>query len=162
MGVTVGISYIVKDADDTTRRMPIHYLASEVNTVAEAQGIATDFAPLYGAVSGCEIIGAEVLFPLTVPEDEDGADAGYRGDAGATLSFYNSAGVAESLFVPGWLLSKMSGKTVDSPDADDDIEAFVNAISLGSGITGGFVATDINGLKLTTYRQGAKSTRKTK
>lgn len=153
------ISFKMKDAEDRTTTTAMYYDSADVTTLADAQGIATDFAPLLNAVSGCVVIGAEVAFPLTVPAGGN-ADAGYRVDAGATLSFYNSAGRAWSMFVPGWLLSRLSNGVVDTSAAD--VTNLTNAIITGGGITGGLQASDPNELDLTAYRQGIQSTRKTR
>lgn len=158
---TLIISYKIKDAEeDRFVTMPIHYNESQVDTVAKAQAIATDFAPLFAAVSGCEIIGARADFPLTVPIDPVGTDSGYRVDAGATLSIYNASGRAHSLFVPGFLLSRIVNGVVDSSDAD--VAAFLAALTAGTGITGGYGATDGNEIDLTSFRKGYISVRKTR
>ena len=125
MPVTL-ITYKVKDSEDNVSSMPVYYDAADVNTVADAQGIATSFAPLFNAVSGCKIIGAEVAFPLTVPVPAAVTD-GYRNDAGATMSFYNSEGRAWSMFVPGFLGTLMSNKVVNTAGAG--VTNFTNKIN---------------------------------
>lgn len=157
---TLLITYKIKDSEGKITTMPIHYNESTVDSVAKAQGIATSFAPLFAAISGCEIIGAKAEFPLTVPPDAVGTDSGYRVDAGATLSFYNSSGKAVSMYIPGLLLSRMSQSVVDLDDAD--IQAFTDALTAGTGITGSYGATDGNELDLSSVRAGYQSVRKTR
>lgn len=151
------ISFQFEDNEDHIMSVPVRYVASEVNTVAEAQGIVDTLAPLISAVSGVAITGAKVQFPLTAPGG-DTVDAGYRNDAGATLSFLTVAGVSDSLYVPGLLLSRMAGGKVD-PTAPD-MGNLINALVAGGGITGGFIACDENGVKYASYRDGNQSTRK--
>jgi hypothetical protein len=154
------ISYKIVDAEGHYRTMPVHYNESNVDSVTKAQEVATAFAPLFGLVSGCEIVGARADFPLTVPADPVGTDAGYRGDAGATLSFYNSGGKAHSLFIPGFLLSRLEAGKVNA--SDPDVTNFINGLVTGVGASGPFQATDGNELPLSAYARGFQSTRKTR
>lgn len=158
MAVTTNISYIVKDGEDDLTRHLMYYDSADVNTVADAQGIATTYAPLFEAISDCRIIGAEVTFSLTVPAPGSNPAAGSRNDAGATLSFYQTAGRAFSIFVPGWKSSLMANKLVNAAGAG--VQNFLNAITNGGGITGGLEASDPNALDLTTFVEGKQSTRK--
>lgn len=154
------ISFKMTDDEDFSTTLPIHYDVSEVNTVAEAQGIATDLAPMISAISGSKVVGAKVEFPLTVPADI-AADAGSRNDAGATLSFYNSAGKASSIYIPAFLADKITAGKVDYDTTPPNlVDTFIAAITAGTGVTGAFIATDGNALKLTSYRAGRQSTRK--
>lgn len=157
---TLVISYKIKDSEESFTTMPIHYNESDVDTVAKAQGIATTFAPLFAAISGCEIVGARADFPLTVPADPVGTDAGYRNDAGATLSIFNASARAQSLFIPGFLLSRLSQGVVNGDDAD--VAAFLAALTAGTGITGTFRATDGNEIYLSAFNRGKQSVRKTR
>ena len=156
MSLVTLISFQYEDNEGDIRSYPVRYLASEVNTVAEAQGIATDLAALISACVGVAVVGASVSFPLTVPAG-DTVDAGYRNDAGATLSFKTVADVSDSLYFPGFLLSRMSDGKVDESAAD--VGNLTNALVAGGGITGGFIATDENGVKYSSYRAGKQSTR---
>lgn len=158
MAVTTNISYIVKDGENDLARHLVYYDAADVNTVADAQGIATDYAPMFEAISDCRIIGAEVTFSLTVPAPGSNPAAGSRNDAGATLSFTQAAGRAWSLFVPGWKSGLMANKLVN--EAGAGVGNFLNALLTGGGITGGLAASDPNALDLSAFVEGKQSTRK--
>lgn len=154
----VTISYQVEDKEGNITTMPIKHKVGEVTTKAIAQTIATELSELFAAVSKCTIIGAEVTFPLTVFDDTAGAEDDYTNDRGATLSLRSTAEVGDSLYVPGWDLSKISNKNVDT--GAGDVMNFINALTSGAGITGGYKAVDSSGNYLETYVRGRQTTRK--
>lgn len=152
------ITFKLVDSEDQYKTMLVHYNESEVDTLEKAQHIATILAPKIAGISGCKVVGARVDFPLTVPADA-APDAGSRVDAGATLSFYNTSGTAHSLYIPGFLTSKMVSGVVTA--SDSNVAGFIATLTTGDGITGSYISVDRHELPLQAYRKGFQSVRKT-
>lgn len=130
-----------------------------VNDVPAAQDFATDFVNQLNVLSGCWVAAAEVTFPLTVTPQT--ADPGYRNDAGATLSIYNNASPvprAYSMYVPGFLLTKITNGIVEANDAN--MVTFRDAILTSGFGTGGNFLGDENYLQIGPYRIGKQSVRR--
>jgi len=127
MAQTAKISFHWVDGEGTTSGMttPLHFDLGDVATLAEAQAQATLYETALHAVSGCAIDRMEVTFGLSAAGTES-PDAGYRTRTGATLSFLDSDGVGQSIYIPGILDDKILDGVVDS--SDTEVAALINAI----------------------------------
>jgi hypothetical protein len=153
MKMAVNVVSIVYEDSEGKRSAVAHYLPATINTVAlaktETDGLIADL----DAVSDCEIVEANVTFNVALPAGiKSSPVAGSRNDAGATLSFRNSADRAMSVYVPGFKTSKIAGGVVQIGDSD------VTALAAQFTLTGAW--TDENELALAAYRAGKQSTRK--
>lgn len=165
MPAPIVISFKLRDDEDFTTSVPIYYDGAEVDTLAKAAGVASSLAPLISAVTGCGVVGAEVTYPLTVPADT--VDNNSRADAGATLSFYNEVSKAFSLYIPGFINAYIVAGVVDARFVDEEgdpspnnVGILCNALTAGTGVTGGYAAVDGNNLDLSAYRGGKQATRR--
>jgi hypothetical protein len=145
------ISVRVTDAEGKTTPIP-YYFPDSVDTVAAAQGKLDTLAPLLDGLIDSVITGAEVSFGLDLPSSgiKTSAVAGSRTDAGATLSYRNSAGRAWSHYLPSFKASALVNEEV----------VLTDVISYNAAMVGALIASDDNGLDLTSYRQGKQSRRK--
>lgn len=157
---TLLISFILQDSEGKLTRVPLHYNESIVDTVEKADAIVQEMGVFLAAVSGCRVRRAEATFPFIFGSDTDTADTNVRADAGATLSFLNSAGRAYSLFIPGFSTTLLDNGVVVASNAN--VSDFVSAMLAGSGLTDNPQASDGNELDLTAYVRGFQSTRKTR
>lgn len=145
------VSVRVTDAEGKTTPMP-YYFPDSVNTVAAAQGKFDTLAPLLDGLIDGVITGADVSFGLTVPGSgiKTSAVAGSRTDAGATLSYRNSASRAWSHYVP----------TFKAVFLVNDVVVLADVTSYNAAMVGALVASDDNGLDLQGYRGGKQARRK--
>lgn len=152
------VSIVFEDSEGIQTAYP-WYIDPAVATVADVQTGITALVNSLNTISGCFVAAASVEFPLTVPASA--ADSGYVNQSGAFMSFYNNAATprASAYYVPGLLLSKISGGVVESSDVD--IAAFITGMVSGWG-AGNMSMTDENYLDLTAYRVGKLTTRKTR
>lgn len=155
---TVRVSVKWRDVEGKTSQIsePLYFDVADVATLAEAQATFTQYEGLLGAVSGCAIVEAEVTFPLTVSLAQ-AADPGYRTRTGATLSFVDSDGVGQSLYIPGILDDKIANGVVD--ETDGDIVPLINEIIGNPGVTDP-LSTRGSAAKFATFEGGRQSNRK--
>lgn len=156
----LNLSFKVVDSEGMYSTVLVHFNESELATVADAQAAATVIAGKLNGISGCSVVGITAEFPLTAPVDGGGVDAGSRVDAGATLSFYNTSGRAWSMYIPGFLTSKMESGVVTA--SDSNVAGFIATMTTGADIDDDVTPTDGNELQLQAYRKGFQSTRKTR
>jgi len=126
------ISLIWQDVEGNRIPSQLYFDSTDVATVALAATQLTKYEPLLEAMSGCAIVEASVTFPLTADTNEN-PDGGYSVRAGAYLSFRDSDGVGQGIYLPGILGDKISNDAVD--DSDSDVSAFVDAAT-GNGTDG--------------------------
>jgi hypothetical protein len=151
--MAVNVVSITYEDDEGKRTSVAHYLPATINTVAGAKTESDALITDLDAVTGSQIVAATVQFSLTLPAGiKSTPAANSRNDAGATLSIRNSADRAASIYIPGFLTSKLAADVVQSGDAD------VIALIAQFTLTGAW--TDENELALETYRAGKQSTRK--
>lgn len=154
------ISFEVFDSEGKSSRIPFYYNESLVDTVAKANDVVQGLGPLIAGISDCRVRNAYATFPFVVGADDDTFAAGARVDAGATLSFRNTAGRAQSMYIPGFPVSLFEDGKVNASDAN--MVSFISAVLAGGGITGNWQAADPNEIDLTAYIRGFQSTRKTR
>jgi len=145
------ISVRVLDAEGKTTPIP-YYFPDSVNTVAAAQGKLDTLAPLLDGLIDGVITGADVSFGLAIPGSgiKTAPVAGSRNDAGATLSYRNSAGRAWSHYLPGFKASALV----------NDVVVLADVTSYNAAMVGALLASDDNALDLEGYRGGKQSRRK--
>lgn len=146
------LSIKVRDGEGAETSVPIHFPSD--HTPAAAQTWFDTAAGLLDNLIGGAIIGATYQVDLDVPAGLDAAEAGSRNDAGATLSYANSNGIAHSLYLPSFLSSQLVKKVVDE---SAEVTAW-NLHYMGTALAR--QATDLNGLHLVNWRGGKQSTRK--
>ncbi len=154
------ITFKIRDGEDHTTNLRLPYSSTSVNEVGEAQGIATDLAPVLSGVINGKVVGAEVNFPLTVPvATEQTMFPASRNDAGATLSFANVYGRRWSLYVPTFRHTFLVAGVVNAEH--ENVVAFRGALVSGMGIDGGFEIIDPRGEDtIESFIKGFQSTRK--
>ena len=145
------ISIKVADFEGGFTSIPYYYPDS-VATVAAAQAKADGIIPALDNLIRGIVVSAEVSFGLAIPSSGIRTTPidGSRVDAGATLSYQNSAGRAWSHYIPSFNTDGLANKEV--------IPAYVVAYNLALVTTLG--NSDDNGLDLTTYLRGKQSRRK--
>ena len=151
--MAANIVSVTYEDSEGKRKSEAFYLPTSINTVAGVETQADALVLLLDDVTGCEIVSAKVEFELTLPAGiKASPDANSRCDAGATLSFRNSESRALSLYIPGFLTSKMAGDVVQS--GDTEVAALIAGIIIGGSWT------DANQLALESYAKGKQTTRK--
>jgi hypothetical protein len=154
---TTQISFRWTDTENDHIRETLDFDTGDVPTVAEAQEQATKYELLMEAMSGCKIDEISVTFPLTVSSAE-AADSGYSVYSGATLSFQNSDGVGDSVYIPGILEAKIANKIVI--DSDTEVAEFIDAATGSGANTEEPVSTRGSAALWTLYKKGKRATRK--
>lgn len=111
-----------QDTEGRQTTVPLYFDSGDVSTVALAQTAFSTYETLLHAMSGNAIIDAEVCFALT-PALTESPDAGYNVRSGAYASFENSDTIADGIYIPGVLESKMIAGILDF--VDSDVAAFI-------------------------------------
>lgn len=153
---TTRITTFWEDSEGHVMPIPIFFDTGDVSTVALAQATYDAFDSLLQAVSGSALVAAEVCFGLNVTPGSPAA--GSRNDAGAYLSFLNSVGSADGLYIPGFLGSKISNGVVN--DGDADVAALITEVT-GAGAADPFSTRNVAAL-WAAYRIGRQVVRKIK
>lgn len=133
---TFGITYQFRDTKGVDKTLPLNFDSGDagVDTIAEIQVVADEYAALLEAMTGAKITEYYInSYPL-VNAISNSADAGYRVGAAALLSFVDSDGLAQQVYVPAALDSVFNGKEVNVAAAS--VAAFADAATAGTGITG--------------------------
>lgn len=154
---TTQISFRWTDTENDHIREVLDFDSADVPTVAEAQEQATKYELLMEALSGCKIDEISVTFPLTASTAES-ADSGYSVYAGATLSFQNSDGIGDSVYIPGILEAKIANKVVI--DSDAEVDEFIQAATGNGANTEEPVSSRGSGSLWALYKKGKRATRK--
>jgi len=156
---STAISLVWEDAEGKRYPTTINFDYTDVDTLAKAATQLSEYEPILEAMSGCVITEASVTFPLTA-DDVATPDVGYSVRAGAYLSFVDSDGVGQGIYIPGMLASKMANDVVN--DGDSDVAAFI-ADALGEGVGGEEpLSARGSGALFTTFRGGKGASRKVK
>jgi len=153
---TTRVTLFWEDSEGHTMPVPVFFDTGDISTVALAQTAVDLFDSLFQAVSGSHLKGAEVCFGLNAIAGAPAA--GSRNDAGAYLSFQNSVGSADGLYIPGFLTSKISNGVVS--DADADVAALITEIT-GGGAADPLSTRNVAAL-WAAYRVGKQVVRKLK
>lgn len=156
---TVRMSVTYEDAEGDRVTQALHWDSADVTTVAEAQDAFTDFETLIHDVTGGAIVDAEVSFPLTIAGTET-PDAGYSVFSGATLSFRDSDGNGQSLYVPAILQSQIAGQVVNDVATPGMLEFLADVETNGFGTGGHRLSSRGSGALWNTFLTGKRSTRK--
>lgn len=147
------------DHEGDTIVIPTYWDSADVTTLAEAQAIAAGLETLLEDVSGADVLESEVSFPIAASDAANPSD-GYSVHTGATLSFLNSDGVADSIYIPAVLESLVTNKVVqDTGDMGTLITAFTTAT--GVGANNERISSRGSGALWSSFRGGKRSNRKT-
>lgn len=156
---TTLISVTWVDAEGDKITVPTYWDSTDVATVADAQAVITGLEGLLENVAGPVILSAEVKFPLTASQVEN-ADSGYSVFSGATLSFRNSDGVGDQLYIPGILQSQIADQVVIP--STTEMAALIAALSTSTGVgaNAARISSRGSGSLWNAYVKGKRSTRK--
>lgn len=154
---TFTLGFTWRDSEGIESTFPLHFDTTDVTEIADVQAIYDEYKPILEALSGAIIVGGSFSWDL-VPGTLGTPDSGYFLNSGATLSFRNSDGVADSMYLPAILNANLVGQVVNSETA--------GMVALIAEATGAGAATPVStygsGSAWTTYRRGYQSQRKIK
>lgn len=157
MPLTTLVSYGIKDADGTSRRLP--WFAPASATEAQLQAGVNLLAPALDAVIDGFIADIQFTKALTVPGGlKTEANPNSEAEKGALLNFSVANTIYSfSTFVPAWLPAQFSGNTPNTVPASLGA-AFVAAYLAGDGANWG--ATNEQGADLIAFLKGKKRFRR--
>lgn len=145
------LSVKIEDEEGGTKTIPYYFPVGTTHTDVSAWFLLAQVA-LDALIGGkiVEAVYSEAVFvnPALVKANPV---AGSRADAGATLSFKNSAGVAVSQYIPTMKNSKLVNGIVVIDDGQ--VEAYTDLVISGA-------ATDENELNIVSVTGGKQSRRK--
>ncbi len=147
---TYTMSYRWRDAENRTKSMTVHYDQGDIDTIAEAQAIATAYEAALEATSGCVIDQIKLTVYLNASQTAN-PDQGYYVTTGAHMSFRNSDGASDGFVIPGILMDKVINEKYIDPD-DTQIAALVNLATGGTATPP--ISTFASGSQFTTFQGG--------
>lgn len=152
----MGLSWI--DAEGGTPiTEAIHWALDDVGNPTDAQAELDTLVPLLVAVSGCRIVAARIYFDLVVPA-QSAAVAGYSKNTGARLSFKDTNGVGDSMYIAGMLQSQLVNNTKFVDAGTTQMQALINKVTGQSGVDP--LSSYGSGAKWASYVNGQKANRK--
>lgn len=157
MALTTLVSFGIKDADGTSRRLP--WFAPASATEAQLQAGVNLLAPALDAVLDGFIADVQFTKALTKPGGlKLEANPGSEAEKGALVNFSVANTIYTfSAFVPAWLPAQFSGNTPVTTPASLGA-AFIAAYLAGDGANWG--ATNEQGADLLSFLKGAKKFRR--
>lgn len=155
---TVRISVKFIDHEGDTVTIPTYWDDTDVTDLASAQAVAAGLETLLEAVSGADVESMEVSFPIDAADSPNPSD-GYAVHTGATLSFLNSDGIADQIYIPAVLESLIQNKVVQNTGA---MATLITAFSTATGVGANSerISSRGSGALWSSFRVGKRSTRK--